>query len=413
MYKAISGLLFSLALTSAGVAAPDPPAPAGTEQFDQASDDELAASLGRYRDPTDKKADFREDFRLIQRMLENHQVAEAIARLTALITAHPDREEPLVMRARAHAMVGDNDRALADAAAALKIERKALDARELRAAIFRSRGMPAAALAEAAALEKSGGGLPAHMAAGRIYSAFGEYAKSARAFDRAMGIYEQSAIYIYRSLSRPRTDLAGREADLAKALELMPAENVTPFSKMAFYEAKGELLRSAGDPAGSIEAYSSGLAINRTSATMLTGRGISLALAGRTAEAETDFALARANAFNEAMFNNMCWEKAKAGVALSSALEECNIAIAGALVRAPFLDSRALVLLRLGRLDDAIRDYDEALATDLRLASSYLGRAIAWSRKGDAAKAAADLAAARRSNPNIENEFAFYGITLP
>ena len=46
----------------------------------------------------------------------------------------------------------------------------------------------------------------------------------------------------------------------------------------------------------------------------------------------------------------MCWAKAIAGVALGSALADCNAALAKAPNVAGYLDSRGLVLLRLDRL---------------------------------------------------------------
>jgi tetratricopeptide (TPR) repeat protein len=99
-------------------------------------------------------------------------------------------------------------------------------------------------------------------------------------------------------------------------------------------------------------------------------------------------------------------------VALESALADCNAALAKAPDMAGYLDSRGLVLLRLGRIDDAIADYDQALAKSPNTPSALFGRAIAWARKGDRAKAESDAAAAAKVDPDIRAEFERYGVKL-
>ena len=87
-----------------------------------------------------------------------------------------------------------------------------------------------------------------------------------------------------------------------------------------------------------------------------------------------------------------------------------------ALAKAPhatgYLDSRGLILLRLGRLDDAIADYNWALAKNPNMPSSLFGRAIAWARKDDRAKFESDAAAAAKSDPDIRADFERYGVKL-
>lgn len=73
---------------------------------------------------------------------------------------------------------------------------------------------------------------------------------------------------------------------------------------------------------------------------------------------------------------------------------------------AGFLDSRGLALLRLGRFDAAIADFDRALARSPDLARSLFGRAVAWARKGDTARSAADAAAAARIDPDVRAQYA-------
>jgi Flp pilus assembly protein TadD len=145
---------------------------------------------------------------------------------------------------------------------------------------------------------------------------------------------------------------------------------------------------------------------------LLTGRGIAYSRAGDSSHADQDFAAARAKATKPLLLNNICWSKAIAGVALASALADCNAALAKAPDTPHYLDSRAFVLLRLGRIDDAIADYDQALAKNPRLPSSLFGRAVAWARKGVSSKSQADAEAAMRIDPDIRATFEGYGVKL-
>lgn len=77
----------------------------------------------------------------------------------------------------------------------------------------------------------------------------------------------------------------------------------------------------------------------------------------------------------------------------------------------PFLDSRALVHLRSGRNEDAIKDYDAALKLNPRLPDSLYGRGLAKLRLGDAEGAKADLFLAETLRPGTRVQFMAFGIT--
>jgi len=124
--------------------------------------------------------------------------------------------------------------------------------------------------------------------------------------------------------------------------------------------------------------------------------------------------------------NERCWLRAEANRDLPEALEDCNHALAlrpsaqaemGTFIGrklAPenpaFLDSRGLVYLRLGRLKDAIGDYDAALDTNPNMATSLYGRGMAKLRLGEQAQGQADLAAAQRLDSGIARFFAGLGL---
>lgn len=331
---------------------------------------------------------------------------EAIAAYTEALRVEPGHGFTLGHRAEVNRAAGHAEAALQDAAAALKQLPGWTDLHLMRANIFRGQGRLDDALREAAALEAaSPDDSYAHVAAANIYSALHKDAEAMKAYDRALALKPEAYVYLNRSLGRPRTDVAGRRADLDTALKLEP--DLT----QAIAE-KARLQADAGDFPGAVATYSAVLVKSPDDADLLVGRGIVRARAGNMTDADKDFAKARSKVTEAELLNNMCWAKATAGVALASALADCDAALAKAPGMVGYLDSRALVLLRLGRIDDAIADYGRALAKSPDLPSSLFGRAVAWARKGDRAKSGADAAAATRIDPDIRATFDRYGVTL-
>ena len=92
--------------------------------------------------------------------------------------------------------------------------------------------------------------------------------------------------------------------------------------------------------------------------------------------------------------NASCWAGGMLDAELGRALAACDAALRPAPDNLDFRDSRALVLLRLGRWDEAIADYDRVLAKRSDSAWSFFGRGLARIRKGQSAEGRADIAAA-------------------
>jgi tetratricopeptide (TPR) repeat protein len=330
--------------------------------------------------------------------------AEAIAAYTRSLDIDPSSGFALHHRALSYRAAGERDKALQDAAAAIKINPRNVDLYLLRANLLA--GQPEQALAEAAAVsEANEDSVFAQVAAARIYGHFGRQAEAMRALDRAIAIKPEPFIYVNRSEIRPKEDLAGRNADLDQALRLDPTSSEA-------VEAKAHLLLESGNYEAAAAKFGEALALSPKEVSMLVHRGIAYAKAGKAALAEKDFSAARAGAIQAVDLNNMCWAKATAGVALESALNDCNGALAKSPRQAGYIDSRALVLLRLGRTDEAIAEYDRALALEPNQSSSLFGRAAAWARKGDKAKSENDADAATKTDPAIRKRFEEYGITL-
>lgn len=331
---------------------------------------------------------------------------DAVAAYTASLAAEPNNVFALSHRARVNRAAGDPEAALADATAALKLAPKATDLYLLRANILRGQGKRDAALAEAVAVTTANpDSAYAFVVAGGIYSAFNRNDDAMRAYDRALAIKPEAYIYLNRSVRRPKSDVAGRLADLDAALKLNPN-----FAEVL--RAKAELLADKGDFAGALAIYNAAIRQSPDEVDLLLGRGVAYSRAGQQALAEKDFAAARAKATDANTLNSICWSKATSNVALDSALQDCDAALAKAPAVAAYLDSRAFVLLRMGRFDDAIASYDKALALEPALPASLYGRAVAWADKGNKAKSDADIAAAEAVDPDVRETFARYGVKL-
>jgi len=138
-----------------------------------------------------------------------------------------------------------------------------------------------------------------------------------------------------------------------------------------------------------------------------------LARAGRADDALTavDAAIA-AKPGDPEFLNNRCWIKGTLGVKLDTALKDCTKAIELGDATAQALDSRAMVYLKMGRLDDAKADLDAALDQNPELAQSMFVRAVIEKRQGATARAADDFTGARLMLPRVDEEYARYGVKV-
>jgi len=109
-------------------------------------------------------------------------------------------------------------------------------------------------------------------------------------------------------------------------------------------------------------------------------------------------------------YNNRCWARAIAGRNLPRALSDCDQALRLRPNDVHTMGTRGLLYLRLGRLDDAIVEYDAALKLAPKVATSLFGRGIAKQRNGDTAGGDADMAAAKAIDASIAEKFANYGV---
>jgi tetratricopeptide (TPR) repeat protein len=111
--------------------------------------------------------------------------------------------------------------------------------------------------------------------------------------------------------------------------------------------------------------------------------------------------------------NQRCWARALAGESLKKALDDCNSALRMRPHTPHFLDSRALVQLRIGNLDKAIADWDAVLANEPGDAWALYARGAAKVQKGMTAQGRADMAAATALAPQIAELARTRGVLPP
>ena len=331
---------------------------------------------------------------------------EAVAAYDRALTIVPNDPFSLSHRAQAHHSAGSDDAALADSAALLVDAPQSSNLRLMRANIYRQRGQRDNVLAELTAMTDAAPDQSyAFVAAANMYHALGEEALATQSYDRAFAIEPEAYIYLNRAENRDVSDLIGCGTDIDAALKLEPG--MTEALAM-----KARLAVESHDYQTALVTYATALKAKPKDVNLLAQRGVAYLKSGDATAAERDFAAARANALTPGALNSLCWFKATENVALDSALADCEAALATMPDNTSFLDSRALLKLRMNRLDGAIADYGRALATTYPSAGSYYGRAIAWARKGEAKKSEADRLAAVKRDSRIAEQFERYGLEL-
>jgi tetratricopeptide (TPR) repeat protein/predicted aspartyl protease len=105
-----------------------------------------------------------------------------------------------------------------------------------------------------------------------------------------------------------------------------------------------------------------------------------------------------------------CRARALWGRDLEAALADCDAAMKHTQRLSVLSENRALVLLRLGRYDAAIEEYDRALKLQPKSPWGLYGRGLAELKKGQTAAGEADTAAAVALAPAIAREARSYGL---
>ena len=337
----------------------------------------------------------------------------AIAILSQAIERQPQAADLHLYRGRAHLAQKDYVAARADAETELTISGKTRPTIYLLIGIDTAEGKTADAIARARDLvARYPGDDATHQELGMLLGCLAGGMTSCTpdrpaAFDelsQAIALHPTAYAYASRSETRKLTDTAGRQADLDAALAIDPNDDFALMTRSAFYLYEKDFARGLADA----EAV---LAHTPADPQALNLRAILLGKLKRYDEqmAVLDAEL-KVNPENAQVLNSLCWARAVRNVELDKALDNCSAAIKASPLPG-YYDSRALVNLRLGKLDDAQADYDTALSKRPDLAGSLYGRGLVKIRKGQVEDGKADIAKALAIDPHIRDDFKDMGLT--
>ncbi len=248
------------------------------------------------------------------------------------------------------------------------------------------------------------------------------------------------------SAAAARGDLDNAIADLTKACELAPDVSEYFYQRGLAYQQSKQPELALPDFDRSLQLKSSDVPVLISRAHLLFRRGeraraaADLDAADAAASKESDLRLQMAHAYEgaelldaaikqydlwiefhtadaryPAALNGRCWVRALQGEALPLALKDCNAAERSVQKSKPefakILDSRALVLLRMGDYEKSVADYDASLKIDPKNPWGWYGRGIDELRQHKASEGQADLARAEGLWPQVGDEFTRRGIT--
>ena len=242
---------------------------------------------------------------------------------------------------------------------------------------------------------------------GAAYLAAGDDVRAIADFTRAAQMEPKVSRHLYnRGVAHFE---AGEDnlalADFDKALALAPDDRTALASRAEVYLFKADEARARAD-------FDAALARAPGDRAILQRRAAAYDRTGRYEAAAGYYADLIARYPGDAgLLNARCWTVGKWGRALDTGLANCDAALKLSPDNPAILDSRGLVLLRMGRLDDAIAAYDAALRQRPGTPDSLYGRGMARLKRGLASDGGADLASAKALDPKIGAEFTAYGIS--
>ncbi len=179
------------------------------------------------------------------------------------------------------------------------------------------------------------------------------------------------------------------------------------------YEQQYKLCAEGTSPEQKIQGCSAVIAANREKPDVMAKvyytRGLMQRRLGQNEAALGDYNKSLQLAPSSDAHNSRCYLFAITN-RLQDALKDCNEALRLSPRNQYAYDSRGFTYLKLGMFDASIADYDAALGIEPGRPYSMAGRGFARRRKGDTAGGDADIAAAKATVPGIVEEFARYGV---
>ncbi|HEX4183576.1 MAG TPA: DUF3857 domain-containing protein [Caulobacteraceae bacterium] len=297
------------------------------------------------------------------------------------------------------------DQSLSDTDELLRLAPESDGVHAFRRELFFTEDQPDKALADAdAELARTPDSAKAHGAKAYVLARMGRGAEADAEWKKAISLGPTDRLYLSRAESRPWADHIEILDDLNAALALNPDNRRALRWRVQTEAAMGVYPLAIGHADALVKQHPDDVDLRAL-------RGSIFVHAGRLEDAAADYRWGRTKAAGNADdLNNLCWNQAVANTALEDALADCEAALKLAPRSAAKLDSRAFVLLRLGRYREAIETYDQALTFDPEQPTSIYGRGIAKLRVGDKAAGQADMARAKLIDPSVVNEYTGWGV---
>ncbi|HXA39510.1 MAG TPA: aspartyl protease family protein [Phenylobacterium sp.] len=213
----------------------------------------------------------------------------------------------------------------------------------------------------------------------------------------------------YRARAMAR--LAARQpvlamADLDEALKRQPDDPEALMRRGELYLASRDLARAKSD-------FEAAFKLAPADSSLVATAGVAYARAGQYESAirqlDTWIAAHPKDEDLPRALSARCYSRAAWGKELEMALADCDAALRRDRT-SEVMTYRGLVLLRLGRLDEAIVQYTAAIKSQPRAAQALYGRGLAELKKGQKAEGDADLAAALAIGPGLAAEYQRLGL---
>jgi tetratricopeptide (TPR) repeat protein len=341
------------------------------------------------------------------RALISHGAHDDDAAKRELAEAPAATADQRLSRGRVYLQIGDQDLARADADAALRIK-PSVAAWLLRASADGGAGDPAASADIDAALKLAPEDQGAQRQKALALAAQGDWAGELKVLDQILRDHPDSRLntLLWRAQIEGRLgDRVKMEADFAEARAA-----TGPNAPEPAYICSSEVAAKA-DAETALADCNAALRNSPTSEPIRLARVLLLHRLGRTAEFDAALADLTGHLDKAVELNNVCYDLAVENISLTQALAACDASLTLKPGVAATLDSRAFVLMRMGRNEEALAAYDAALQADPRELNSLYGRALVEARLGQSKAAEADRAAAVARRPSIEADYKRIGLS--
>jgi tetratricopeptide (TPR) repeat protein len=200
------------------------------------------------------------------------------------------------------------------------------------------------------------------------------------------------------------------DANIAACTRIL-ARGETQIAQASALSNRCELWNEKGDNNRALADCNESLRLNPTNASAHIHRGNAWLGKGDNDRAFREFDEAtRLDPKNAVAYNNRCFARAIMGRDLPEAFADCNESLRLKPGYANAFNSLGLLHLKLGAFDEAIMDYNSAIARNPKDADSLYGRGIAERKSGDTAGGDSDIAAATAIRPDIGKVYAGYGV---